>query len=103
MALIIFQGRCVNFGDENITSHLAGTVLNQGECGTDMFPLRIDESSEQPLALGIYTLNWSRVNSSEVTSSSVTMPTVMYVDRFDSYRSFIDKLVLTSGFNNRTS
>lgn len=73
---ISFQGLIVKSCDKGLTSHLAGTTLSEGEGGTDMFALRIEESSEQPIALGTYLIKWSRSGSSEITSSSVTMPTV---------------------------
>lgn len=41
-----------------------------------MFALKVEESSEQPIALGTYLIKWSRVGSKEITSSSVTMPTI---------------------------
>ncbi|KAK6637936.1 hypothetical protein RUM44_008358 [Polyplax serrata] len=67
----------VKFCDEKVTSQLTETVLNQSEGGSDMFPLVIDKASDQPVALGVYTLQWSRLGTSEITSSSVTMPTIM--------------------------
>ncbi|KAL0272315.1 UNVERIFIED_CONTAM: hypothetical protein PYX00_005340 [Menopon gallinae] len=69
-------GLYVKSCDKDLESHLAGITLNEGEGGTDMFALRIDDVSDQPIALGTYVLQWSRVGCSELTSSSVTMPTV---------------------------
>lgn len=77
--LTYFQSSFVKFCDEKVTSQLTETVLNQSEGGSDMFPLVIDKASDQPVALGVYTLQWSRLGTSEITSSSVTMPTIMYV------------------------
>ncbi|PSN35312.1 Trafficking protein particle complex subunit 11 [Blattella germanica] len=60
--------------DETLQSQLKSLKLKTGETGADAFCVSIDESSEQPIALGVYTLKWRSLGPA--TSSSVTMPTV---------------------------
>lgn len=48
-----------------------------GKLELKLFCVTVSEPSDQPVALGVYTLKWKREGSKgQVTSSSVTMPTI---------------------------
>ncbi|KAJ9597775.1 hypothetical protein L9F63_011383 [Diploptera punctata] len=92
---LVIQDSCVELSqqveavDPELVSQLRNLKLKTGETGADVFCVNVRESSEQPIALGVYTLKWHREGSSVlVTSSSVTMPTVrvegtpLYVEMF---------------------
>ncbi|XP_033218517.1 trafficking protein particle complex subunit 11 [Belonocnema kinseyi] len=54
---------------------LAGTVLREGEAGTDVYCVFPKIGSEQPTSTGVYTVKWKRANSEDAfeTSNSVTL------------------------------
>ncbi|XP_069669154.1 trafficking protein particle complex subunit 11 [Periplaneta americana] len=63
--------------DAKLKSQLQSLRLKSGETGAEAFCVTVNEASDQPVALGVYTLKWKREGSKGfVTSSSVTMPTV---------------------------
>lgn len=63
--------------DAEIQSQLQSLHLKSGEIGTEAVCVTASEASDQPVALGVYTLKWKREGSKGlVTSSSVTLPTV---------------------------
>ncbi|XP_043685900.1 trafficking protein particle complex subunit 11 isoform X1 [Vespula pensylvanica] len=61
--------------NQNEDSILAGTVLSDGEAGTDVYCLIAKAGSEQPVSIGVYTIKWIRANdeTASETSSSVTL------------------------------
>ncbi|XP_067008734.2 trafficking protein particle complex subunit 11 [Anabrus simplex] len=66
-----------NAVDEKMLSQLKSLRLKNGEVGTEAFCVTVHQPSEQPVALGIYTLQWKRDGSAgPVTSSSVALPTM---------------------------
>ncbi|KAK2581512.1 hypothetical protein KPH14_005173 [Odynerus spinipes] len=61
--------------NKNEDSILTGTVLSEGETGTDAYCLIAKAGSEQPVSIGVYTIKWIRANdeTASETSSSVTL------------------------------
>ncbi|KAI4476951.1 hypothetical protein M0804_013131 [Polistes exclamans] len=61
--------------NQNEDSILTGTVLSDGEAGTDAYCLIAKAGSEQPVSIGVYTIKWIRANDENAseTSSSVTL------------------------------
>ncbi|PNF36899.1 Trafficking protein particle complex subunit 11 [Cryptotermes secundus] len=63
--------------DAKLQSQLQSLHLKNGETAAEAFCVTVSEPSDQPVALGVYTLKWKREGSKGlVTSSSVTMPTI---------------------------
>jgi hypothetical protein len=50
--------------DAEIQSHLQSLHLKSGEIGAEAVCVTVGEASEQPVALGVYTLKWKRYNCS---------------------------------------
>jgi hypothetical protein len=46
--------------DAELQSQLQSLCLKSGETGAEAFCVTVSEPSEQPVALGIYTLKWKR-------------------------------------------
>ncbi|XP_049939900.1 trafficking protein particle complex subunit 11 isoform X1 [Schistocerca serialis cubense] len=63
--------------DATMKSQLRSVCLKDGEIGAEAYCVCINQAAEQPVALGVYTLQWKRKGSnSQVTSSSIMMPTI---------------------------
>nr|CAD7408851.1 unnamed protein product [Timema cristinae] len=63
--------------DSELKSQIVDLRLKSGDTGAEAFCIVVDQPSDQPVALGVYTIQWNREGSNDpVTSSSVTMPTV---------------------------
>ncbi|KAK7871870.1 hypothetical protein R5R35_006453 [Gryllus longicercus] len=81
--------------DDEVKSQLKLISLKNGETGTEAYCVTADQANDQPVALGIYTLQWRREDTPElVTSSSVTLPTV----RVESAPLFIEMCLPAHGW-----
>ncbi|XP_021915999.1 trafficking protein particle complex subunit 11 isoform X2 [Zootermopsis nevadensis] len=81
--------------DAKLESQLQSLRLKNGETGAEAFCVSVSEPSDQPVALGIYTLKWKREGSNGlVTSSSVTMPTV----RVESAPLYVEMILPAHGW-----
>ncbi|XP_063238337.1 trafficking protein particle complex subunit 11 [Bacillus rossius redtenbacheri] len=71
----------VGLVDGQLRSQVKGLRLEGGDVGSEAFCVAVERPSEQPVALGVYTLQWHREGARGVaTSSSVTLPAVQVED-----------------------